>query len=190
VTVNSPTSATATLTIDAAATLAARNVIVQTTLPDSTVEMLTVNAGFTVQQVSTTPPSLVSLSPAANAQDVPLNAKITMVFSEPLSRTSVTSSDIYLVAENYGCYYAYYGYTPVTPGTLTVDASGRIVTLVPSSPLVVPSRARTSSSQPASSQTAQVRRLSRPTSRMAMQQCRPTPRLCLASMNRLIRPLR
>lgn len=139
VTVNSATSATATLTIDPAATLASRNVMIQTTLPDSTVEMLTVSAGFTVQQVSTTPPSLVSLSPASNAQNVPLNTKVTAVFSEPLDRTTVNSSNFYLVGTGYGCYYAYYGYngTAPVPGTLTVDASGRIVTFVPSSPLSV-----------------------------------------------------
>ena len=137
VTVNSATSATATLNIDTAANLAARNVIVQTTLGDGTTETLTVDGGFNVDQVSTTPPSLVSLSPAGNAQNVPLNARVTMVFSEPLSRTSINSGNIYLVQQSFGCYYALYYGTPTVPGTLTVDASGRIVTFVPSSPLLV-----------------------------------------------------
>ena len=137
VTVNSATSATATLTIDPAAVLASRNVMVQTTLSDSTVQTLNVNAGFTVQTVTTTPPSLVSVSPAANAQNVPLNTQITMVFNEPLSRATVNSNNIYLALNGFGCYYAYYGSTPQIPTTLTVDASGRIVTLVPSSVLEV-----------------------------------------------------
>ena len=136
-TVISSTSATATLNIDPNANLAARNVIVQTTLSDSTTEMLTVDGGFNVDQVSTTPPSLVSLSPGNNAQNVPLNARVTMVFSEPLARTSINSGNIYLVQQSYGCYYALYYGTPTVPGTLTVDASGRIVTFVPSSPLSV-----------------------------------------------------
>jgi len=137
VTVNSSTSATVMLTIDQAAALGSRDVIVQTTLPDNSVQMLTVNAGFTVQNVSTTPPSLVSLSPASNAQNVPVNARVTMAFNEPLNRASVTSDNIYIVPTSYGCYYAYYGSTPRTPATLTVDASGRIVTLIPSSLLAV-----------------------------------------------------
>ena len=137
VTVTSPTSATATLTIDPAAVLASRNVIVQTTLSANNVQMLTVNGGFTVQTVTTTPPSLVSLSPASNAQNVPLNAKVTMVFSEPLLRTTVNSNNIYLASGSDGCYYADYGGTPTVPTTQTVDASGRIVTLVPSSLLAV-----------------------------------------------------
>ena len=137
VTVTSPTSATATLTIDPAAVLASRNVMVQTTLSGGTVQTLTVNAGFTVQTVSTTPPSLVSISPASEAQNVPLNTQITMVFSEPLLRTSVNSNNIYLASGSSGCYYAYYESTPQVPTTLTVDASGRIVTLVPSAVLDV-----------------------------------------------------
>ncbi|MGA2534763.1 MAG: Ig-like domain-containing protein [Terracidiphilus sp.] len=137
VTVNSVTSATATLTIDPAAVLASRNVMVQTTLSGGTVEMLTVNAGFTVQTVTTTPPSLVSISPASGGQNVPLNTKITVVFSEPLLRTSVNSNNIYLAPASFGCYYVDYDSTPQIPSTLTVDASGRIVTLVPSAVLDV-----------------------------------------------------
>ena len=137
VTVNSSTSATAMLTIDQAAALGSRDVMVQTTLPDNSVEMLTVNAGFTVQNVSTTPPSLVSLSPAANGQNVPINTRVTMVFSEPLDRTTVNTTNVYLVPESDGCYYAYYGEVAPTPATVTVDASGRVITLVPSALLDV-----------------------------------------------------
>jgi len=137
VTVTGPTSATATLTIDQAATLASRNVIVQTTLPNNSIEMLTVNAGFTVQTITTTQPSLVSASPASSAQNVPLNARITMVFNEPLNRNSVNSNNIYLAPNGFGCYYVDYQGIPAIPGTLTVDASGRIVTFVPSSQLGV-----------------------------------------------------
>ena len=139
VTVNSATSATASLTIDQAAALGSRNVMIQTTLPDNSTEMLTVNAGFTVQNVSTTAPSLVSSSPASGAQNVPLNSKITLAFNEPLDRNTVNSNNIYLApTSNYiGCYYAYYGSEPATPSTLSVDASGRVVTLIPSTILAV-----------------------------------------------------
>lgn len=137
VTVNSATSATATLTIDPAAVLASRNVTVQTTLSNNTVQLLTVNAGFTVQTVTTTPPSLVSASPASSAQNVPLNAMITMVFNEPLLTSTVNRNNIYLASGGFGCYYADYDGTPTIPTTLTVDASGRIVTMVPSSLLEV-----------------------------------------------------
>ena len=136
-TVTDATDATAMLTIDQAAALGSRNVMIQTMLPDGSTEMLTVNAGFTVQNTSTTPPSLVSASPASNAQNVPLNARVTLVFNEPLNRNSVNGNNVYLVPTGYGCYYAYYGYTPATPSTVTVDASGRMITVVPSAVLAV-----------------------------------------------------
>jgi hypothetical protein len=89
--------------------------------------------GFTVQPVVIPAPTLLSLSPGANVGGiVPINSSITAVFSQPMNRSTFTSSTVLLyLGSNQGS-----GYIPVT-GTINVDASGRILTFTPSSPLAV-----------------------------------------------------
>ena len=130
VSVSSSTTATATLTIDPAAALGARNITVETNA-----QVLNVNAGFTVQNTTTTPPVLVTISPVNGATGVPLNTAVTMQFSEPLNRTTVGTNDVILVdsvLQGGTC-----GVTSGVSGSVTVDASGRVVTFLPSQVLAV-----------------------------------------------------
>ncbi|MGN6593233.1 MAG: Ig-like domain-containing protein, partial [Terriglobales bacterium] len=130
VTVNSATSATASLTIDAAAVTGPRDVNVQTGA-----ELLVVSNGFTVQTTSPTAPVLSSTSPVQNAGSVPTNPVITMAFSAPLDRTTVGTDDVLLEdsTAGRGCN----DETLAVPASVTVDASGRIITLTPAAVLAV-----------------------------------------------------
>ncbi len=123
ITVTNATTATASLVIAAGATLQAQNVVVTTNT-----EVETVVDGFTVQNTGTTPPTIVSISPAQSSTDAPLNTVVTVQWSEPMNRGSFTSTDFYL-------------YDTVTglnvPTTIAVDASGRIATLTPTQLLAV-----------------------------------------------------
>jgi hypothetical protein len=127
VTVNSPTSLTANLSIDAAASLGPVTVIVTT---GSEVE--TVPGGFTVQALSVTPPYLLSLSPGANVGGMPINSSIIAVFSQPMNRATITTGSVllYLVSN------PSQGWIQV-PGSVTVDATGRKMTFTPNSLLAV-----------------------------------------------------
>jgi len=66
--------------------------------------------------------------PSTNATSVPLNTTVQVEFNAPLDRTTVTANDFIL-------------YDNVTgqniPATVSVDASGRIITLTPSQLLPV-----------------------------------------------------
>ena len=131
VTVTGPTTANATLTIAAAATLGARDVRVQTGA-----EVLDVNGGFTVQSASPTAPGVTFVSPAQGSTGVPTNTAVTLQFSAPLNRTTVTTANIRLV-DTVTQGQCYSSYTTTTPGTVQVDASGRVVTLTPATVLSV-----------------------------------------------------
>jgi hypothetical protein len=130
VVVNSPTSLTASLTIDPSAALGPRDVIVTTGA-----EVEDIPAGFTVQPTSVSPPSLVSLSPGANAGGMPINSNIIAVFSQPMSRSSINTTDVllYLISN------PNQGYVPVS-GNITLDATGRVLTFAPLSQLAVNSQ--------------------------------------------------
>ena len=129
--VTSPTTATATLTIASAAALGARDVRVQTGA-----EVLDVNAGFTVQSATPTAPGVTFVSPAHTATGVPTNTAITLQFSAPLNRTTVSTANIRLV-DTVAQGYCYSSYAITTPGAVSVDASGRIVTFTPAAVLAV-----------------------------------------------------
>ena len=127
VTVNSATNLTANITISATAPLGPVEV---TTTTHSEVE--NVPGGFTVQPSSPPSPSLLSLSPGAYGGGLPLNGFVTAVFSEPLSRTTVTNSSVFMnLTSNPN------GGVSVS-GTVTLDPTGRVVTFMPSS-LLAPS---------------------------------------------------
>jgi len=126
VTVNSPTSLTASLVISSGATLGPVDVITTTGG-----EVENVPAGFTVQAAVIPAPSLISLSPGAGGSGMPINSTIVGVFSQPMNRTTITTSTVTLtLTSNPG------GYVSV-PGTVNVDATGRIVTFTPNSLLAV-----------------------------------------------------
>ena len=121
--VNSPTSLTTNVTIDGAATLGPRDVVVTTGT-----EVLTVPGGFVVTDADTTVPSLMTISPPSGATGVPLNPGITAEFNEPLDRTTLTPSTFQL-------YDTLTGQT--LPATVSLDATGRVARLVPSQVLAV-----------------------------------------------------
>ena len=123
ITVTSATQATANLVIDPAAILGARDVTVTTNA-----EIETVISGFTVQQSNATPPTVLTNSPSDNATGVPLNTAITVQFSKPMDRTTFIAANIFLYDTVTGLH---------LPATITVDASGRIATLVPTQLLPV-----------------------------------------------------
>ncbi|MGB6744794.1 MAG: Ig-like domain-containing protein [Terracidiphilus sp.] len=127
VVVNNATNLTAQLVISAGATLGPVDVIT-TTGP----EVENVPGGFTIQAATIPAPSLLSLSPGSNAGGMPLNSSIIAVFSQPMNRTTITTSTVLLyLTSNPG-----QGNIPVT-GTVTVDPTGRVMTFTPSSLLAV-----------------------------------------------------
>lgn len=136
VTVNSITSATVNITIGASTPVGPVTV---TTTTGGEVE--NVPGGFTVQAASIPAPSLISLSPGPNygstgvGGTIPINSSIIGVFSQPMNRTTITTSTVLLTLEaNNG------GSAMAVPGTVTVDATGRIVTFTPNSLLAVNSQ--------------------------------------------------
>jgi hypothetical protein len=130
VTVTNATTLTATLTIDPNAAFGPNDVIVTTGT-----EIETVAAGFTVQPVTVTPPTVVSVSPGENAGGMPLNSSIIVVFSQPMMRSTINTGSVLLyLTSNQG-----QGSIAV-PGTVTLDASGLVMTFTPTSLLAVNSQ--------------------------------------------------
>jgi hypothetical protein len=72
-----------------------------------------------MEPVETDPPRVLSVSPANGAINVAVRSGVTIIFSEPVHPTSVTSSTLFL--------------TPEVAGAFTV--SGATVIFVPSDPL-------------------------------------------------------
>jgi hypothetical protein len=128
--VSNATTATATLTIDAAAALGARNVTVTTGA-----QVLTVNNGFTVQANTTTPPTVLYISPANNSSGAPTNTRITVAFSEPMNPATITAANAFISdGTTQGSCWTASGLPSADP---TLDASGRVLTIIPSSALPV-----------------------------------------------------
>jgi Tol biopolymer transport system component len=87
-------------------------------------------AGATIQQTQLVvaarrPPIVVRTDPPRKKTDVPLNAAIIVVFSEPVSESTLTSSSIRL----------FRGTRPVAGTVRLLDGSGTIAAFVPSTPL-------------------------------------------------------
>jgi hypothetical protein len=132
--------ATATLTIDTAATLGARNVTVTTPAPPlASPETFTVNNGFTVQTTPSTPVvSFISpsagLSGTVSATNVPINSNITVVFNEPMLASSITPANAFIAdGTTQGGYWSASG----LPATVSLDLSGRVLAITPTSLLGV-----------------------------------------------------
>ena len=122
--VNSPTSAVATLTIDAGAALGTRNVVVTTGA-----QILTVTNGFTVQSTTTTPPTVLFVSPANNSSGAPINTHVTVVFSEPIDPTTIAAGNAFITDNTTqgGCWAS--SGLPQNAGSPSLDASGRVMTI-------------------------------------------------------------
>jgi hypothetical protein len=135
--VNSATSATATLAIDASqvtAPLGARNV----TITDPTDGAITVVNGFTVQANTTTPPTIVYISPTSNASNVPTNTKVTVVFSEPMNAATMTAANVAVTDSTVaGCYPSPSQALQQNAASPSLDASGRVLTITLNSLLAV-----------------------------------------------------
>jgi hypothetical protein len=127
VVVNNPTSLTAQLVISAGATLGPVDVITTTGG-----EVENVPGGFTIQAATIPAPSLISLSPGSNAGGMPINSNIIAIFSQPMNRTTITTTTVLLYLNSN----PNQSYIPVT-GTVTVDPTGRVMTFAPSSLLAV-----------------------------------------------------
>ena len=91
VTVTNATTLTANLTIDPDASFGPVDVIVTTGT-----EVENVAAGFTVQPVTISPPTVVSVSPAAFTGGMPTNSNIIVVFSQPMDRSTINASNVLL----------------------------------------------------------------------------------------------
>ncbi len=118
VTVTNSNQLTATLTIDASATLGPRDITVKTGT-----EQEIAGGAFTVANCTTTPAGILNYDPIYNATGVPLNVHPRFEFNAPLNRATLTPSNAYL-------YEALTGLT--IPSTFNLDVSGRIVTITPS----------------------------------------------------------
>jgi hypothetical protein len=122
VTVTSPTSFTATLVIATGATLGAQTVQVKTGT-----QTLSVTSGFNVQNASTTPPAVLQTTPVIGATGVPVNALIQVEFTEPINRATAIASNVQLSDSQ----------VSNIPVSVSLDASGRILTVTPSQVLAV-----------------------------------------------------
>jgi hypothetical protein len=121
--VSSATQVTTNITIEPAATLAPRDVVVTTGT-----EIETVYGGFTVNDVDVTAPAVLTYSPSYGTINVPLNAVPTVEWNEPLNRSTVNT-------DSFKLYDAFTG--QFVSGTVTLDATGRIVAFVPGQLLAV-----------------------------------------------------
>ncbi len=122
VTVNGATSLTASL-VTSGASNGFRTVQIQTGS-----QTLTVVNGMFVETCNGTAPTVLSISPVDGATNVPINTQIQVQFSVPMNRSTFSLG-------NSGSSTVYF-WDPVTgqevPGTISVDASGTIATIVPS----------------------------------------------------------
>jgi Big-like domain-containing protein/ASPM-SPD-2-Hydin domain-containing protein len=127
VTVSDATDLTAAITISSGAALGPVDVVVTTG-----VEVEDVPGGFTVQAAVIPPPTLISLSPGVNAGGIPINSNIIGVFSQPMDRSTINTSTVLLYLSSNPDQ----GNIPVS-GTVNLDATGRVLTFIPSALLAV-----------------------------------------------------
>jgi hypothetical protein len=94
-----------------------------------------VAGGFTVQPAVIPAPSILSISPGMNAGGIPSNSNFYVVFSQPMNGATFTSSNVTLrLTSNQG-----QGWITI-PISLSLDATGRVLTIMPSSLLAVNSQ--------------------------------------------------
>jgi hypothetical protein len=122
VTVNSPTTLTASL-VTSSATTGFRTVQIQTGS-----QTLTVTNGMDVLTCTTTAPTVLNVSPANAATNVPLNSQVQVQFSVPMNRSTFSLGNT--SPETVFFYDSTTG--KEIPGTIGLDASGTIATITPS----------------------------------------------------------
>ena len=126
VSVGSGTALAATLTTSGAA-IGYRTVQIQTGS-----QILTVNNGMFVANCTSTPPAVLQVSPVNGAVNAPVNTLIQAQFNVPMNRSTFTLNN-----SGSGTVFFYDANNPAqgVPGTLTVDASGTIMTIAPNASL-------------------------------------------------------
>ena len=121
VTVNSATSLTASL-VTSGASNGYRTVQIQTGS-----QTLTVTNGMFVETCTTNAPTVLHMSPVNGVSNIPLNTQIQVQFSVPMNRSTFTLGNsgtvIFFDTDNW---------FQTLPGTISVDASGTIATIIPS----------------------------------------------------------
>ncbi len=124
VTVNSATSLTANL-VTSGASNGYRTVQIQTGS-----QTLTVTNGMFVETCTTNAPTVLRMSPVNGGSNIPLNTQIQAQFSAPMNRSTFTLGNsgtvIFFDTDNW--------FQPL-PGTISLDASGTIATITPSTSL-------------------------------------------------------
>ena len=126
-----PTSIAANVTIPNGFALGPVNVVVTTTGAGG--QVLTVINGFTVQSTTTTPPVPTYVNPTSGAGSVPINTQVSVTFSEPLDPLTISTANAFITDSTVASPWSVSG----MPATVSLDVSGRILTIVPSSPLAV-----------------------------------------------------
>ncbi len=118
VTVSSPTSATAQVTIDPSAALGARTVTVATGA-----QTASLNSAFTVlaPPAPLGPLSITSTLPGNGDTNVSMTPSIQITFNEPLDPATIGPSTFTLANSR-----------SMLPATVTIDSTGEVVTLTPS----------------------------------------------------------
>jgi methionine-rich copper-binding protein CopC len=94
-------------------------------------QTLTVNNGMDVETCTTTPPTILLISPLDGASNVPLNTEVQAQFSAPMNRSTFSLG-------NNGTTTVYFWNASIggeIPGTITLDATGTIATITPSQSL-------------------------------------------------------
>jgi hypothetical protein len=120
VTVSDATDLTANISIGASTPTGPVNVITTTGG-----EVENVPGGFTVDPATVPSPTLLSLSPGAGGGGMPINSNVIAVFSQPMNRTTFTTSTVSLtLTSNPNGYIS-------EPITLNLDATGRVLTITP-----------------------------------------------------------
>ena len=130
VTVSDATDLSAAITISSGAALGPVDVVVTTGA-----EVESVPGGFTVQAAVIPAPTVISLSPPPYAGGMPINSNIIAVFSQPMDRSTINTSTVLLYLDSN----PNQGYIPVS-GTVNLDATGRVMTFIPSALLAVNSQ--------------------------------------------------
>ncbi|MGB8011989.1 MAG: Ig-like domain-containing protein [Terriglobales bacterium] len=125
VTVTNATTFTASL-VTSGATTGFRPVQVQTSS-----QTLTVNNGIDVETCNGTAPTVLQISPGNTTTNVPLNSQVQVQFSVPMNRSTFS------LGNTSGTTIFFYDTTSNTeiPGTVSLDASGTIATIIPSEAL-------------------------------------------------------
>jgi hypothetical protein len=128
VTFNSATSISVSVNIDAAAPVGPADVTIATGGSTQSVA-----GGYTVQAAVIPAPSIISISPGMNnAGGVPINSSFYVVFSQPMDATTFTTSNVTLrLTSNQN-----QGWITIPVG-LHLDATGRVLTITPSTLLAV-----------------------------------------------------